>query len=126
MVVTVAEINGRLSICYNHYKASILLEPDSVTPKHPNVTRDNGLLVVIKGDHRGKLVRRIHHWYIGGEDFVYLAVVQKVDGAADIILPERLELPPDCLCVGSETKEEKKLNNTLMNALREEVRQAER
>jgi hypothetical protein len=51
--------------------------------------------------------------------------MQKVDGTADIILPERLELSPDCLCVDSETKEGKKLNNTLMNALREEARQAE-
>jgi len=126
MVVTVAEIEGRLSIRYKHFNTSRFLEPDSVMPKHPSVTRDNGLLVVIKGDHCGKLVRRIHHWYIHGEDFVYLAVMQKVDGAADIILPERLELPPDCLCVGSETKEEKNLNNTLMNALREEARQAER
>jgi len=95
-------------------------------PKHPSVTRDNGLLVVIKGDHCGKHVRRIHHWYIHGENFIYLAVMRKVDGAADIILPERLELPPNSLCVGSETKEEKKLNSTLMNALWEEARQAER
>ncbi len=126
MVVTVAEIEGRLSIHYKHFNTSRFLEPDSVMPKHPSVTQDNSLLVVIKGDHCGKLVRRIHHWYIRGEDFIYLAVMQKVDGAADIILPKRLELPPDCLCVGSETKEEKKLNNTLMNALRKEARQAER
>ena len=52
--------------------------------------------------------------------------MQKVDGAVDIILPEQLELPPDCLCVGSKTKKEKKLNNTLINALWEEARQAER
>jgi len=53
-----------------------------------------------------------------------LAVVKKVDGAADIILPERLELPPDSLCVGMESKEEKKLNHTLMNGLREDARLA--
>ena len=110
---------------YKHFNTSRFLEPDSVMPKHPSVTRDNSLLVVIKGDHCGKLMRQIHHWYIHGEDFIYLAVMQKVDGTADIILPEQLELPPDCLCVGSETKEEKKLNNTLMNALWKEACQAE-
>src|SRR6266568_7455364 len=64
MVVTVANVEGRLHICYTHYNTPRFLQPDSVTPKHPNVTRDNGLLVVIKGDHCGKLVRRIHHQYI--------------------------------------------------------------
>jgi len=46
--------------------------------------------------------------------------------AQQIILPEKLELPPDSLCVGSETKKEKKLNSTLMNTLQEEACQAER
>ena len=103
-----------------------ILQPESITPKHPNVTQDNGLLIVIKGDHCGKLVQRIHHWYVDGQDFIYLAVVKKVDKAADIILLERLELPPDSLCVCLESKEEKKLNHTLMNALREDARRAAR
>ena len=54
-----------------------------------------------------------------------MAVMQKVDGTADIILPEQLKLPPDSLCVGSKTKEEKKLNSTLINTLQEEACQAE-
>ena len=81
---------------------------------------------MIKGDHCSKLVRRIHHQYIDQQDFVCLAVVKKVDGAADIILPERLELPPDSLCVGMESKEEKNLNHTLMNALCEDAHLAAR
>ena len=108
----------------HHFNTPRFLQPASVMPKHLSVTRDNGLLFVIKGDHCGKLVRRIHHRYIDQQDFVCLAVVKKVDSAADIILPERLELPPDSLCVGMESKEEKNLNHTLMNALREDARLA--
>ena len=124
VVVTVVDVEGRLQILYTHYNTRTVLQPESVTPKHPNVTRDNGLLVVVKGQHCGKLVRRIHHSYIHGQDFIDLAVVKKVDNAADIILLERLELPPDSLCVGFESKEEKRLNHTLMDALREEARLA--
>lgn len=124
IVVTVADVEGRLRISYMHYNTTRFLQPDSVAPKHPNVTRDNGLLVVIKGAHCGKLVRRIYHQYIDGQDFVYSAVVKKVDGAADIILSERLLLSRDSLGVGVESKEEKKLNNTLMNALRGDARLA--
>jgi hypothetical protein len=124
MVVTVADVKGKLCISCTHYNTSRFLQPDSVVPKHPNVTRDNGLLVVIKGAHCGKLVRRIYHQYIDGQDFIYLAVVKKVDGTANIILSERLLLSRDSLCVGVESKEEKKLNNTLMNALREDARLA--
>ena len=76
---------------------------------------------MIKGEHCGKLVQRIHYQYIDQQDFVYLAVVKKVDGAADIILPEQLEFPPDSLCVDMESKEEKKLNHTLMNALHKDA-----
>jgi hypothetical protein len=76
---------------------------------------------VIKGAHCGKLVQWIYHQYIDGQDFVYSAVVKKVDGAADIILSEWLLLSCDSLCVGVESKEEKKLNNTLMNALCEDA-----
>ena len=119
MIITVANVEDRLHIYYTHYNTPRFLQPDSVTPKHLNVTRDNGLLVVIKDNHCGKLVQQIHHQYID-QDFVYLAVVKK-DSAADIILPEQLELPCDSLCVGLEDKEEKKLNHTLMNVLCEDA-----
>jgi len=38
MVVTVAKIEGCLSICYKHFNTSRFLESDSVMPKHPSVT----------------------------------------------------------------------------------------
>jgi len=57
MVVTVADVEGRLCIRYTHFNTPRFLQPASIMPKHPSVTRDNGLLFVIKGDHCGKLVR---------------------------------------------------------------------
>jgi hypothetical protein len=61
MVVTIAQLDGQLSIWFSHYKTSGFLPPEQVSPKHPNPARDNGPLVVIEGDHCGKHVRRIHH-----------------------------------------------------------------
>ena len=122
MVVTVVETEGELSICYTHYNRTHFLQPATVTAKHPNPLRDNGLLVVISGEHCGKLVRRIHHRYVEGHALVNLAVVEQVDDAADNILPERLELSPDLLCIGSETKKKKDLNSSLMGSLRRPTR----
>ena len=84
--------------------------------------------MVIEGEHCGKYVRRIHHRYYeenGNKRVlvrVILAVVKKVDGAPDILTGERLELGPDSLCLASETKEETKLNATLMKSLRDDAR----
>jgi len=40
----------------NKYKTSEFLSPECVCIKHPNPKRDNGLLVVIQGEHCGKHV----------------------------------------------------------------------
>ena len=50
--------------------------------------------------------------------FIILAVVEKVDGAADMLTGEQLKLHPDSLCVAFEENEDKKLNANLMNSLR--------
>jgi hypothetical protein len=93
-----------------------------VTPKSPNPTRDNGILMVVKGDHCGKYVRRIHHRYHedngNKQALILLAVVEKVEGAADTLTGEQFKLDSDSLCIAVETKEEKKLNENLMNSLR--------
>jgi len=61
MVITIVQVDGQLSIWFLHYKTSGFLPPEQVSPKHPNPMRNNGLLVVIEGEHYGKHVRRIHH-----------------------------------------------------------------
>jgi hypothetical protein len=61
MVVAVVQVNGQLSIWFMHYKTSGFLPLEQVSPKHPNSTCDNGLLVVVDGDHHGKYVCQVHH-----------------------------------------------------------------
>jgi len=56
IVVSIALISGQLSIRHNKYKTSESLSPEWVSLKHPNPTHDNGLLVVIQGEHCGKHV----------------------------------------------------------------------
>ena len=97
-----------------------------MSSRSPNPTCDNGLLVVVKGEHCGKYVRRIHHRY--HEDngkkqvLIILAVIKRVVGAADTLTGEQLELDPDSLCLAVETNEDKKLNANLMNLLRKNAR----
>lgn len=100
------------------------LMPEWVTPKHPHPTRDNGLLVVIRGDHCGKYVRRIHHYYANNDrnqPIMQLAVLERADGA-ERLTEERVELPPEDLCQGFETEKEKSLNAKLMTSLRDQAR----
>ena len=122
LTASVRSVDGQLSIQRQVYKSFQTLLPNWVTPKHPNPTHDNGLLVVIKGDHYGKYVRRIHHRYKGGEAIVILAVVNRVAGHVDNLSGEQLELDISHLCVCEESKEEKERNRSLMDPLREEAR----
>jgi hypothetical protein len=122
MAVTIAEVSGQLSIRFSHYKTSGFLPPEQVSPKHPNPTRDNGPLVVIEGEHCGKNVRRIHHRYEDGRPIVIVAVIHRMEGGQESLLEEHLELSPDELCVGHETKGEKQRNDELVSGLREEAR----
>jgi len=121
VVASIEAIDGRPCIRYKHYKMHTL-KPEHVAPKHPNATRDNGLLVVIKGEHSGKYVRRIHHRYDGKEAILILAVVNREAGKMDSLTGERLELDVTCLCLCDELKDDKKLNSSLMDMLREEAR----
>ena len=124
--VSIARVEGVVSIRHYVYRTSKGLAPAWVSLKSPNPTRDNGLLMVVKGEHCGKYVRRIHHRYHDDngnkQTFIILAVVEKVDGAADMLTGEQLELGPDSLCLAFETNEDRKLNANLMTSLRENGR----
>lgn len=108
------EVNGQLCIRHIHYRSSISLQPDWVTPKHPCPKREKGLLVVIKGEHQGKLVRRIQHRNENKEVIMILVVIKRKTGVADVLSDEHLELGSEFLCVVSETKKEKKLGIALL------------
>ena len=120
--ISVANHNGMLRLVRKVYSTSNFLMPDRVSAKHPNATRDNGLLVVIQGEHTGKYVRRIHHKYSDGRASMILAVVRPKDGAADTLVGEELELDTEFLCVAVETKKQKDLNSSLRSQLRSEAK----
>jgi hypothetical protein len=126
VTVSIAKVEGVVSIRHHTYNTSKGLFPTWVSTRSPNPTRDNGLLVVVEGEHCGKYVRRIHHRYCeengNKQALIMLVVVKKVDGAPDILTGERLELGPDSLCLAFERSEEKNLNANLMNSLRENAR----
>jgi len=122
IVVGIALISGQLSIRHNKYKTSESLSPEWVSLKHPNPKCDNGLLVVIQGEHCGKHVRRIHHRFENEQVKMILAVVNRMEGTVDMLTGEQLELDAGQLCVSSETADEKKKNDTLMTALCKEAR----
>jgi len=121
MVVTISSVNGQPSIIHKHYKTSTALTPEWVTPKHPSATHDNGLLVVIKGEHCGKYVRRIYHRYDGDIPIMLLAVVNRIGGQADTLTEGRLEYEVSYLCLCND-KDHKEENTELMKGLRKEAR----
>ena len=57
LAVLIVEVEGCLAIQHDLKNKSKILPSYWVTPTQPNPRRDNGLLVVIKGDHCGKLVQ---------------------------------------------------------------------
>jgi len=104
------------------YKTSDSVDLAWVSPKYPHPTHDNGLLVVMKGEHCGKYMRRIHHRYDQQTTIIILGVMKRTENAADSLTGEQLELSADHLCVAVETKEDKKCNELVMTALREQAR----
>src|SRR6266571_2712907 len=124
VVAFVRLLNGSYSFQQPYYTTTQYLEPKSVTAKHPNPTRDNGLLVVVEGEHCGKYVRRIHHRYDNNKiGIISLAVVAKNPdgGAANELTGEQFELIQHYLCVGNESTEERKKGDELMEQIRKQA-----
>ena len=76
-----------VGIVHEVYKTSKGLVSAWVSSKSSNPTHNNGLLIVIKGEHCGKYVRNFHHRYHeengNKQPLIILAVVKKVEGTAD-------------------------------------------
>src|ERR1700678_2256938 len=105
-----------------NYKTSQSLDLAWDSPKHPHLTRNNGLLVVIKGEHCGRYVRRIHHTYDQETALIILGIVKRMENAVNTLTGEQLELGADHLCEAIKTKEDKQCNKSVMTALREQAR----
>jgi len=88
--VIVSSMKGQLTFHHHKYKALEYFALELVTPKYPNPKRENGLLVVIKGEHFGKYARWIYHCFVDEEAITILAVVNRVEGQVDTLTGERL------------------------------------
>ena len=103
------------------YNTSESVDPAWVSPKYPHPTCDNGLLVIIKGEHCGKYMQQIHHRYDQEPAIIILGVMKRMENTADSLTGEQLELNADHLCVAVKMKEDKKCNESVMTALRKQA-----
>jgi hypothetical protein len=123
--VAIVHNSDKVALRQSWHQVSHFVEPKWVEVKSPNPTRDNGLLIVIKGEHCGKYVRRIHHRYENDDrqsPIMQLAVVDREETGANVLTGEEIELMPEYLVQGFETDDEKQLNANLMTARRSQAR----
>lgn len=122
IIVYLVETSGNLSIHRTLRNQSIYIPPETITPKNPDYARDNGLLVVIKGEHTGKYVRRIFHRFDDlMKPVVMLAVVEGIDNGPQVLSPEQFDLPAAHLCVCDEPKPQRDVGDKIMKDLRDQA-----
>jgi hypothetical protein len=100
------------------------MEPKWVEVKPPNPTHNNGLLIVIKGEHCGKYVCHIYHRYEIDDrqrPIMQLAVVDHRETGANVLTGEEIKLMPEYLVQSFKTDDEKQLNMNLMTAQRSQA-----
>lgn len=122
VAASVAVVDGHLEICHIKYGRTNILQPEWVTPKHPNAAHDNGLLVVITGEYCGRFVRRLNHRHTGSVSLMTLAVITRAEDGSQTLEGEVLELGTDVLCTVTEPKEERERYKNLTQTLRNEYR----
>jgi len=118
-LITVYTDNGTLWQLHN--KRALYIDITKVHPKHPNPTRDNGLCVVMEGEHCGKYVRRLYFQKSGGENHMRVVVVLRKGAkeANEIGSPPEIHVfAPGILCMCDETADERKGSDRLLEDLR--------
>jgi hypothetical protein len=122
--VAIVHNSDKVALCQSWHQVSRFMEPKWVEVKPPNPTHDNGLLIVIKGEHCGKYVCRIHHRYENDDcqrPIMQLVVVDHGETGANVLMGEEIELMPEYLVQSFETDDEKQLNTNLMTAQRSQA-----
>jgi hypothetical protein len=123
-LVAIVHNSDKVALHQSWHQVSRFVEPKWVEVKPPNPTHDNGLLIVIKGEHCGKYVHRIHHRYENDDcqrPIMQLAVVDRGETGANVLTGEEIELMPEYLVQSFETDNEKQLNTNLMTAWRSQA-----
>ncbi|KAF9044268.1 hypothetical protein BJ165DRAFT_1528826 [Panaeolus papilionaceus] len=95
VVTSLKDISGTLGLFYIAQNKNTPIQPSWVTLRHPNPRRDNGLLVVVEGEHCGRFVHWIRHVdWTGVGMIIIVALMEHVAGQQDKIAGE-LEFKPN-------------------------------
>ncbi|KAF8200977.1 hypothetical protein BJ912DRAFT_921537 [Pholiota molesta] len=114
LTAKVVMIDGIMLLRYPNRGTDYPLQPEWVSPLHPSPTHDNGLVVVIRGEHHGKYLRRLHHDGYKNLALMIAAVVERRKDATDDFTGEVVKIDCESLCVVKETAEEVKRMKTIM------------
>jgi hypothetical protein len=122
MVVYSSMVDGQQKILHRSYGTITILDSDWVALAPVNVTRYDGLLVVVKGEHLGKFGRRIHYGHFSEGKRALVAFVNRVSGVQDTLTGEEQHLPADCLAIVHEAKAERDNNGLVVEERRKAAR----
>lgn len=118
-LVQVVKVDDRLLLRTKNQRTVVTLEPTWVTVIHPSAKADNNLLVFVRGEHRGRFCRRIHHRDgFSGPVSIFVAIVERHPNSGDSLSGEEVEGPMDHFAIVVETKAEKDNKKKLMENLR--------
>lgn len=121
MIVYGALRDGQAKILGKFGKRLSILNPEWISLTLPDVTRHEGLLIIIKGENFGRFARRIHHGMAGSEKTALVAIVNRIEGQRDSMEKE-VHLTADYLAIVDETKEEKDFHSSVLDARRKIAR----
>lgn len=115
MTVWGAVVGGIRRIVYSSKRTPKDITTAEVVFTSVNPMRHDTLLVVVKGDHIGTFVRRVTHEKNGASVLAVCRIVTQREGSPDIVTATTLKLAAEDVAIVIETKEEKSLNNGIMD-----------
>lgn len=124
--ITIDDTNGYCYLRTKKYHVWEPISPEKATPKHPNPAYDNGLVIILQGEHVGKYGRRLDHVRRNGVVYMILGVVEVTEGQSDRLTGEVIEMNAKELCLVDESKEQKRHNTDLMKVPRQKYQEQNR
>jgi len=122
-VTPIRRDGDEVEVVWEHYNKRYFIHPQWVFPRRPNYARDNGLLIVVQGEHAGKYARRFNHKTSG---IMYVEVVDHSEGRMDRLTGEELSLETQDLCLAFESSGDKELNKNVMKPKRSQYYKSHR
>jgi hypothetical protein len=125
LTAKVVMVDGNILLRYACRGTDYPLLSEWVRPLHPSPTHDNGLVIVIEGEHHGKYLRRLHHNGYKKSALMVAAVVERRRDATDNFTGEVITIDCESLCVVKESAEEVKRMKPIMQEKRTAYRKGQ-